>query len=68
MSGARFKVGDLVAPRWFVSGYPVGLPVDAMCRVAEVRRKDRRLRVERDDGRPGSWWLDFDATRLWGAA
>ena len=60
------KVGTIVCPRWFVPGYPVGLTMDTRCVVREVRKRDKRVRVERDDGRQGSYWLDFEAVRIFG--
>jgi len=53
----------VVSPRWFIPGAPVGLSSDARVVVREVRKRDKRIRVERDDGRQGSWWLDFDSVR-----
>lgn len=60
------KPGVVVFPRWFVPGTPVGASVDTRLVVREVRKRDRRIRCERDDGRPGSWWLDTDAVRKQG--
>lgn len=61
--GFRVRVGDVLLPRWFVPGFPVGLSVDARCVVREISKREGRLRVERDDGREGSWWVDVDAMR-----
>ena len=57
-------VGSLVRARWFVEGYPVGLGTDTLCRVVEHKRHKHgngdyeRVRLERDDGREGSWWVN----------
>lgn len=67
MARTPFRVGDVVSPRWFIPGPVVGLSVDARAVVRELRPRDRRARVERDDGRPGAWWVDFDALRPFGA-
>lgn len=57
------RKNQIVFTRWFVPGYPVGISTDTRLVVREVRKRDKRIRVERDDGREGSWWLDFDAVR-----
>jgi hypothetical protein len=60
------KIGSIVVPRWFIMGIPVGVPSDTRCVVREIIKRDKRARVERDDGRGGSWWVDFDAIRHFG--
>lgn len=61
-----FRVGDIVVSRWFKPGHPAGLSTDTRAVVREVRPRDKRMRVERDDGRQGSWWLSFDEARRYG--
>ena len=63
---AVLKTGETVVPRWFIPGFPVGLTSDTWAVIREIRRKDKRARIERDDGRAGSWWVDFDAIRRLG--
>lgn len=62
-----FKVEEIVAPRWGIMrlGEPIGLSVDTRCEVVEVRKRDKRVCVKREDGRGGLFWLDFDAVRKW---
>jgi hypothetical protein len=62
------RVGAIMMPRWFISGEPMGLSTDTRVVVREVRKRDQRARVERDDGRQGSWWVDFSALRAVGEA
>lgn len=62
------RVGSVMLPRWFILGAPLGLSTDTRVVVREVRKRDKRARVERDDGRQGSWWVDFDALRTPGEA
>lgn len=61
-------IGAVLLTRWFVPGYPCGIPTDARVVVRARRAGDRqgRYRVERDDGREGSWWVDGDSLRQQG--
>ena len=63
---AKLKLGEIVVSRWFVPHPIVGLLPDTRTRVVEIRARDKRIRVERDDGRQGSWWLDMSAVRRFG--
>lgn len=58
------KPGTVVCARWFTPGYPLALSVDTRCTVVE--RRDGRYRVEREDGRQGSWWMDRNSLRVFG--
>lgn len=60
------KKGAIVCPLHYVAGSPIGLTTGTRCVVREVS-KEGRVRVERDDGRPGTWWLDNDNVRAFGA-
>ena len=60
------KKGAVVVPTHYVAGSPIGLTTGTRCVVREVS-KEGRVRVERDDGRPGSWWLDTTSVRVFGA-
>lgn len=62
----KFRIGDIVCPRWFIPGSVLGIGVDTRTVVREIHKRDKRLRVELDDGRQGSWWVDFDAVRHFG--
>jgi hypothetical protein len=62
------RIGSIMVPRWFVPGYPLGIGSDTRVVVREVRKRDKRARVEREDGREGSWWVDCDALRAYGEA
>lgn len=57
----KIKRGTIVTSLRFVPGYPVGLSSDTRCVVREIL--NRRVRVERDDGREGSWWIDVTGVR-----
>ena len=62
----RSSAGRHAYVRHFVPGYPVGLGVDTRTKVAEkmkVRGAGVRLRLVRDDGREGSWWVDEENVR-----
>lgn len=61
---AKIKIGTVVLPRWFIPGYPLGISADTAVVVREVKKD--RLRVERDDGRQGSWWVNLEAVRRFG--
>lgn len=63
-----FKVKEVVSPLSpvFRPLEPIGLSVDTRCEVVEVRKRDKRVCVRREDGRGGLFWLDFDAVRKWG--
>ena len=63
MKTTKYKIGEIVLPRFYIAGNPTGLSVDTRSIVKEVRKDLKRLRVERDDGRLGSWWVDFGAVR-----
>lgn len=60
------KPGDIVFPRWFIQGTPVGASTDTALVVREIVKRDKRARCERDDGRQGSWWVDFGHVRKQG--
>lgn len=63
-NGAPLAVGTVVTARWLVRGYCMSLGTDTRCIVREV--SSGRVRVERDDGREGSWWLNPEATLVFG--
>jgi hypothetical protein len=71
MARQTFKVGDVVKNLYFVLGplsplgYPMSLCRETRCKVEEVstfkprgQPKGERLKLVREDGQPGFWWVD----------
>ena len=65
---AKFKLGEIVLPRFHVPHPILGLSPDTPTRIVEIRARDKRMRVERDDGQQGSWWLDMNMVRRSGCS
>lgn len=57
------RIGKVLFTKRFIPGYPIGLCAETRCVVREIRKRECRMRVERDDGREGSWWVNFDDMR-----
>jgi hypothetical protein len=64
MTTRKIKRGDVVVPLSFIPGSPIGLTSDTRCVVRETRTD--RVRVEREDGHAGSWWIDRTNVRRYG--
>jgi len=66
----KVKVGSVVVARWVVCPGPgkLALMTDTRCVVREVRKREARILVDREDGRSTSYWLDCSAVRLFGYA
>ncbi len=63
-----YKVKQLVKPVHFIPGYPVGLPTDSFCDVAEVKKyrgQQPRYRVVNSHG--SSFWVNHDDIKPVGA-
>lgn len=62
----KLKLGTIVAVNHFVPGNPVGVGQDVRLVIAEMAYNKKRLRLVRDDGREGTWWVDSSSVRVWG--
>lgn len=61
-SKLKFKVGNLVKPLRLIPGHGAvpSLPSGSCCKVTATALLGsvQRLRLEREDGQPGFWWVD----------
>ena len=60
------KKGQIVTPKEYVPGYPIGLTTDTHCRIVKTRAGKVRVVRDRDPDNAQAWWLDADSVRVLG--